>query len=286
MRGVVGAGAACALRDLDLADCFDDIYGVSAGAISAAYLAAGCSSAATRIYWETLLPARFLSPARALRGGPLMNLDYLIDEALTELAPLDEQAIASNPVRLHVIASSLDARRAVDLGPDYGPLRDRLRASARAVLGGPVRLRGERFIDGCVFSEPLPVVRAIAGRRHHVLVLRTLPRGQRQRNGVSMTLDRALRVRHPQLRGSVHSNRGRYLRGSSRRWTAGMGTVRSGPRSRGPALPTYCRQRPRSPTAQTWDTAWSVRRSEPSPRRRSRSAARRRSLRWHLPVCW
>ncbi len=242
MRGVVGAGAASALRDLGVADCFDDIYGVSAGALTAAYLAAGCSRVATPIYWETLLPARFLRPARALRGRPVMNLDYLIDEAVTELVPLDEAAIAANPVRLHVIASSLDARRAVDLDPGYGPLRDRLRASARVPMcsGGPVRLQGERFIDGCVF-EPLPVARAIADGATHVLVLRTLPRRSRPRRAVAAGLDAALRIRHPQLRRSDASSCGRYLRqldlldsweGDEQVWALAPG---------GPALSTYCR---------------------------------------------
>ena len=242
MRGVVGAGAACALRDLGIADCFDDVYGVSAGALTAAYLVAGCSLAATPIYWETLLPARFLSPARALRGGPVMNLDYLIDEALTNLVPLDEAAIASNPVRLHVIASSLDARRAVDLDASHGPLRDRLRASARVPLcsGGPVRLGGERFIDGCVF-EPLPVARAIADGATHVLVLRTLPRMARRRGLLAVTLDDALRVRHPQLRGSAASSCGRYLQqlDDLDAWDEGGQVWALAPS--GQPLRTYCR---------------------------------------------
>ncbi len=245
MRGVVGAGAACALHDLGVSDCFDDIYGVSAGAISAAYLAAGCSHVATPIYWETLLPARFLSPARALCGGPLMNLDYLIDEALTRLVPLDEAAVASNPVRLHVIASSLDAREAVDLDAGYGTLRERLRASACVPLcsGGPVRLRGERFIDGCVF-EPLPVARAIADAATHVLVVRTRPRASRRRDVMSVTLDSAVRLRHPQLRGSAASSCRRYLHqlDALDRWD-GDGTVWTLAPS-GPALSTHCRSAP------------------------------------------
>ncbi len=137
MRGVVGAGAASALHDLGLASCFDDIYGVSAGALTAAYLAADCSGVATPIFWETLLPARFLRPARALRGRPVMNLDYLIDEAVTELLSLDEEAITANPVRLHVIASSLDARVVLRTLPRTA----RRRRAVAVGLDGALRVR-------------------------------------------------------------------------------------------------------------------------------------------------
>ena len=41
MRGCVGAGMVCALKQLNLTDCFDVIYGSSAGSLVGAYFISG-----------------------------------------------------------------------------------------------------------------------------------------------------------------------------------------------------------------------------------------------------
>jgi predicted acylesterase/phospholipase RssA len=68
MRGVISAGAVTALEQLHLAQRFDAVYGVSAGALDCAYMLAGQAAMGTTIY----VPER--DEASALRAGPWTGL--------------------------------------------------------------------------------------------------------------------------------------------------------------------------------------------------------------------
>src|SRR3954452_17802375 len=52
MRGVISAGALTALEHLRLAERFDAVYGVSAGALGGAYMLAGQAALGTSIYFD------------------------------------------------------------------------------------------------------------------------------------------------------------------------------------------------------------------------------------------
>jgi predicted patatin/cPLA2 family phospholipase len=203
MRGIVAGGAVSALHDLGVTDCFDAVYGASAGAISGAYLLAGTPHAGTRLYTDRLTSGRFIDARRLLRARPVMALDDLIDRLMVTVAPLDEVAVAGHPVPLRIVAGSLTAGGPIVLDESFGSLRDRLRASSRVPLfcGGPVALGGHRLIDGSV-HEPLPSGRALADGHSHLLIIRTRPR--RDENAARlMTAPRLLRAifhtRHPSL---------------------------------------------------------------------------------------
>src|ERR1044071_2792696 len=52
MRGVVSAGMVAALEELGFRDCFDAVYGSSAGAISGAYFIAKQARYGTTIFYD------------------------------------------------------------------------------------------------------------------------------------------------------------------------------------------------------------------------------------------
>ena len=175
MRGVISAGAVTALEHLQLAQRFDAVYGVSAGALDSAYMLAGQAAIGTSIYFDDLPAAHFLRARRILAARPPIALDELIDVIVARRKRLDVAAVEAARPEFHVLATCLEHRA---LERPHGPLLERLRAAARVPLlsGPPVRINGCRLYDGGLLS-PLPVELAAADGATHILVLRTRPDG-------------------------------------------------------------------------------------------------------------
>jgi predicted patatin/cPLA2 family phospholipase len=212
MRGVIGAGAVTALDHLGLAQRFDAVYGVSAGALNAAYMLAGQAAIGTSIYFEDLPAARFVSRRRMLAGRRPMALDYMIDEIVARRKRLDVTAVRAAAPEFHILATCLEHR---SLHRPHGLLLEQLRAAARVPLlsGPPVRLNGCRLYDGGLL-EPLPVDLALQHGATHVVVLRTRPDGpsvMRHRH-VERAILAWLRRTHPETRSMPVMPSDRYER--------------------------------------------------------------------------
>jgi predicted patatin/cPLA2 family phospholipase len=181
MRGVVAGGMVTALDELGLQEAFDLVIGTSAGALAGAFFLASQTHMGTSIYYEDLTGREWLDYRRALRGSPIVALDYLLDELMVNHKVLDCARVRYSDVPLYSVATRV---------PDYVPevlgdfktdeeLICALRASARIpiVAGKPVSLRGSRYIDGSL-SEAIPLDAALDLGATHLLVLLTRPRGQ------------------------------------------------------------------------------------------------------------
>ena len=177
MRGVVSAGMTAALEQLGLRDAFDEVHGASAGAFNAAFLLAGQAAYLTALYQHGFGDPRFVSMLRALRGGPALDMDYVIDDVWTRQRPLRFDAILSSAIALHCTATDADLAEIVDLTDlhDDKQIRLALRASARLpwLAGPPVHFRGRRLLDATL-AEAIPVQTAFASASD-VLVLQTRP---------------------------------------------------------------------------------------------------------------
>jgi predicted patatin/cPLA2 family phospholipase len=212
MRGVIAAGAVTALDHLDLAQRFDAVYGVSAGALNAAYMLAGQAALGTSIYFEDLPAARFVSRRRMLAGRRPIALDYTIDEIVGYRKRLDVAAVQAAAPEFHVLATCLEHR---SLHRPHGLLSEQLRAAARVPLlaGPPVHLNGCRLYDGGLL-DPLPVDLALQDGATHVVVLRTRPDSpsvMRHRHVESAMLA-WLRRAHPETRSMPVMPGDRYKR--------------------------------------------------------------------------
>src|SRR3954453_1952199 len=208
MRGVISAGAVTALEHLGLAQRFDAVYGVSAGAFDAAYMLAGQAAMGTTIYFEDLPATQFVRARRMLAARPPLALDEGIDEIVARRKPLNVAAVEDARPEFHVRATCLqpDALerpppRALKTPPAL-PLR-RSRAARRLPLpsGPPVRITGCRLYDGGLLS-PLPVELAAADGATHILVLRTRPDGPaiRRHAHVERAMLSWLHRAHPETR--------------------------------------------------------------------------------------
>lgn len=175
MRGAYAGGMLHALERLGLRDAFDVVYGTSAGAFTASSFLTRQAWGAARIFYEDLASREFIDYRRPPTGrGPLVSLDYLIEEVLAGPKPMDWHALITSDIPLHVVATRLPDLRPHSLG-GYGDAADwqlALRASAciPVLAGPPVQLEGTEWLDGSV-TEPLAVQRALDDGATQVLVL-------------------------------------------------------------------------------------------------------------------
>jgi len=180
MRGTVSAGMALAFYERGLLAAFDDVYGVSAGAITAAWLVSsrpeGLRGWADPGYARTLIRWRAL-----LKRRPVVDLRTLIEVVYQTEFPMDFESVMGSEVRWHPLGTDAVTGAATDLRPlvsDPAEVRLALRASAGLpLLAGPaVVMRGRRFYDGGLV-EPIPLRTPLAHGATHVIVLRSrLPR--------------------------------------------------------------------------------------------------------------
>jgi predicted patatin/cPLA2 family phospholipase len=215
MRGVVSAGMTAALEQLGLLDAFDEVHGASAGAFNAAFLLAGQAAYLTTLYQHGFGDPRFVSILRALRGGPALDMDYVITDVWTRQRPLRFEAILASPIELHCTATDADRAEIVDLTDlqDAEEIRCALRASGRLpwLAGPPVTFRGRRLLDATL-AEAIPV-RAVFASATDVLVLQTRPHGVQHAplsRGVARLTDRYLHGVNPSLVSLRRSRSQRY----------------------------------------------------------------------------
>lgn len=177
-RATYSTGMIGVLDELGLTDCFDAVYGSSAGALNGAWLLCGRARQAMDGWTEPGVMRRVMDSRRAVRGKPVVDLDYLINELYTHLLPIDFAAVLAHPIALHALATRAADGRSVDLAPlidDVDSLKDALRAtSCLPVMAGPPVLLadGRLYLDGGV-AEPIPIRTALSDGASHALVLRT-----------------------------------------------------------------------------------------------------------------
>ena len=160
--GAVGAGCACGFFSVGLAECFDYVFGVSAGAGTAAFCLAGWKQAriGITIFIEECTTRRYFNPFRS----PMVDTDFI--ESVLRRGPkaLDVAAVCRSRSEFYVAVTDantgeflmVDAKRAL---PD---LVTAVKASIAVpgLDGRPVTLNGREVIDGGL--HPLPLKRIIA----------------------------------------------------------------------------------------------------------------------------
>lgn len=176
-RGTYSSGMAVELERRGLAGVFDDVYGSSMGAITGAWLLSGRAEHGASFWWHPDVLPNVIRPRAILRGKPVVDLEFLMDQVYQDWAGLDFGAVLGNPVRLHPIATDADTGAVADLHPqltDGATLKLALRASAGLpLLAGPlITLGGRRLLDGGL-AEAIPYHSALRDGCTHVLVLRT-----------------------------------------------------------------------------------------------------------------
>jgi predicted patatin/cPLA2 family phospholipase len=177
MRGAVSAAMLAQLDDAGFKNAFDVVYGTSSGSINGAFFLAHDTWYPLSIYHEDLPTKQFVDFARPLRGGSILNLDYVFDQVLELVKPLNYQAVIDSPVPLVVSATDVDALETVTFR-DFSSV-PQLKSVMRAgtwlpiAVHGTAELEGRRYLDGGLLTA-LPFRLAQRDDCTHILSLSTL----------------------------------------------------------------------------------------------------------------
>ena len=121
----------------------------------------------------------FAGAGSLLRGRPVFDLEYVVNEVWRHQRPLRTDRILASGIELHLTATDVDTTEQVDLSQlaDDEQIRTAILASSRLpwLAGPPVSFRGRRLLDPTLSSAiPIDAPRRTAT---DMLVLQTRPHG-------------------------------------------------------------------------------------------------------------
>jgi predicted patatin/cPLA2 family phospholipase len=176
MRGVYTAGVLEAFSEADGGRglFFPVIVGCSAGACAAASYVAGQPERNRRVYLDFLDSSKLVRYRRVLRGGNVMDIDYLAEEVTLRLCPLDLDALRASRTKLHIGVTDWDTGASHFLTNHEDDPVTAIRATCALPFfyRGKVFYRGRRYVDGGV-SDPVPIQKAIELGATEVIVVLT-----------------------------------------------------------------------------------------------------------------
>lgn len=157
---------------------FDLLIGTSAGAQNLSAYICGQMGYARRVITRYTTSAQFFNPLRFVRGGHLIDLDWLVDTAAAQMP------LAMDVAEQHFIDGReflLCACRSDDFEPAYLPAqRERWLPAIKASSAIPgfyrqgVELDGVSYQDGGI-SDAIPVEEAYRRGADTIVVIRTVP---------------------------------------------------------------------------------------------------------------
>lgn len=191
LRGVFSTGLLDGFLEADF-NPFDLYIGVSAGASNLAAYLAGMKGRNGRIYRDYSLRPEFIDFGRFLRGGHLLDLDWLWEITIREIR-LDLAAIYARQKPFVVVLTDVLTGQAVYRQTAAEDLEHTLKASSAIPLLYRLypEVDGRLSTDGGI-TDALPVGEAIRRGARRIMVVRSRPRDYVKRSGIS---DRLL-VRH------------------------------------------------------------------------------------------
>jgi predicted patatin/cPLA2 family phospholipase len=177
MRGVYTAGSLVALHIMGLWDLFDNAYGASAGAANIAQFLSGMGDVKADSYYRVLADGRFYNPHRVSK---IVDIDFFADEVLTKLRPVEVDRVMASPTPFWVSVADFVTARTVLFHAQAGdlPLLQLLKAATAMPIfyNRLIDLGGVRGFDAG-FTNPFPLLEALAHENTHVLVLLAAPEG-------------------------------------------------------------------------------------------------------------
>ncbi|MAK91089.1 MULTISPECIES: patatin-like phospholipase family protein [unclassified Thalassolituus] len=180
MRGIFSAGILDAFIEQDYFD-FDWFLGVSAGASNVAAYLGKQHGRNYRVYTDYCLRPQFKQWRRFLRGGDLIDIDWLWDITEREL-PLDLAQLEERAAKMLAVLTCAQSGDPHYLSPQAGELFQLIKASGTMPFAykGKVELRGRQWFDGGV-ADSIPVAEAYRRGARQMLILRSNPASYRKK---------------------------------------------------------------------------------------------------------
>lgn len=178
MRGIFAAGVLHAFGKAGF-DPFGLYIGVSAGACHLASHLAGQNDRNFDITLRYSLAPRFINPLRFLKGGHLMDLDWMWGETMAhyrlDLQHIAEKLREQNKEYL-IVATAMGTGRALYLRPDQSTLEHYLKVSSSLPIlyRNVLHIDGEKATDGGL-ADAIPVREAYSRGATDITVIRSRP---------------------------------------------------------------------------------------------------------------
>jgi predicted patatin/cPLA2 family phospholipase len=178
MRGIFAAGVLHAFGKAGF-DPFDLYIGVSAGACHLASHLAGQNNRNFDITLRYSLSSKFINPWRFLRGGHLIDLDWMWEQTIgnyrLDLAYLFHKLRTQNKEYI-IVATSMDTGNALYLHPDENTLEHFLKVSSSLPVfyRNILEVNGEKATDGGIV-DAIPVREAYLRGATNITVIRSRP---------------------------------------------------------------------------------------------------------------
>ena len=178
MRGIFAAGILHAFGKKSF-DPFDLYIGVSAGACHLASHLAGQNDRNFDITLRYSLTSQFINPWRFLRGGHLIDLDWMWEQTITNyrlnLAYLFNKLRMQNKEYI-VVATSMETGNALYLRPDENTLEHYLQVSSSLPIfyRNILEVNGKKATDGGI-AAAIPVQEAYRRGATDITVIRSRP---------------------------------------------------------------------------------------------------------------
>ncbi|OGZ09660.1 MAG: hypothetical protein A3D65_03090 [Candidatus Lloydbacteria bacterium RIFCSPHIGHO2_02_FULL_50_13] len=197
LRGAYGGGVAATLGRKLGQDYFDSVYGCSAGAYTASYLASGQPDMIEAI-WRKCAHGELLMRWRNMfrSGQPILDLFYLNNVLRSSAYRLSTKNLLSSSVKLFMVATECrygNTRYFSPTTPEEFFLY--VRASAAVPYLHPsVAIDGEEYIDGRL-SDPLPIEKALSDGHDEIIVVCNRP--QLEMSGLNLFLSCLCTMKYP-----------------------------------------------------------------------------------------
>ena len=178
MRGIFAAGVLHAFGKAGF-DPFDLYIGVSAGACHLASHLAGQNDRNFDITLRYSLSPHFINPIRFLKGGHLMDLDWMWDQTIANyrlnLQRIEEKLRTQNKEYL-IVATSMKTGQALYLHPDKSTLEHYLKVSSSLPIlyRNILDIKGEKATDGGM-ADSIPIYEACRRGATDITIIRSRP---------------------------------------------------------------------------------------------------------------
>lgn len=198
MRGIFAAGVLDHFME-ERFNPFNLIVGVSAGAINAAAYLANQKGRNKEVFTKYSLYPEYINWKNFLRGGHLLDLDWLWD-ITTEKLPINTDILFSNGTEFEIGVTLNKNGNSLFLKPDARNLSHVMKASCTVPLfyRNFLKIEDEIVSDGGV-SAPIPVRRAVDLDAKKIMVIRSRPQHYQMQKGLEFKLSSILFRKHPGL---------------------------------------------------------------------------------------
>lgn len=189
MRGIFSTGVLDAFQEQSFSP-FDSFWGVSAGASNLAAYLAKMPGRNLKVYADYANRKEFMQYWRFLKGGHLIDLDWLWEVTMRDLG-IDKQVFDADPRPLFLVVTNQQTGQVEYLQPSSDDLVETMKASSALPIlyRSGVTLGGQLYVDGGI-ADSIPVAEVISRGAKRIMVIRSQKRSYKKKPNKHAALTR------------------------------------------------------------------------------------------------